>query len=327
MENKENYVTPIHFLKNMSKKNNIYIKREDLYPFSFGGNKVKIGKEFLKDALNKKCDTIISYGSYISNLNRAIVSLCKKYNLECFIVSPNTNEKEIFNYNKRLNLLNIPEENIYKCSKDNVASTLKKLIEELTLRGKKTYYINGNIYGEGNEKIAVSAYEKCYREILEYELNNNIYFDCIFLATGTGMTQSGLILGKIKSNNKDRRIIGISVAREKKQGIEAIKKYLKSSLTDEVLEEEKVEFLDQYTIGGYGKFNKELLQKISEVYQNEGIPLDIIYTGKAFYGMEKYLEEENIQGKNILFLHTGGTPLFFNSIGYLEKNLEADKNE
>ena len=63
----KNFITPIHKLENFSEKNNAYIKREDLYPFSFGGNKVKIGEEFIKDALNKKCDTIISYGSHISN--------------------------------------------------------------------------------------------------------------------------------------------------------------------------------------------------------------------------------------------------------------------
>lgn len=325
----EKYVTPIHILRNMSKKNNIFIKREDLYPFSFGGNKVKIGKEFLKDALNKGCDTVISYGSYISNLNRAIVSLCKKNNLDCFLVVPSENEKEIFNFNKKLNLLNISEKNIYKCSKNNVANTLENLIQKLKFEGKNPYYINGSIYGEGNEKTAILAYEKCYREILEYEINNNIYFDYIFLATGTGMTQSGLILGKIKNNDKNRKIIGISVAREKIKGIEAIKKYLKSSLSNEEIDERDIEFLDQYIAGGYGKFSEGIIKKIKEMYQEEGIPLDLIYTGKAFYGMEKYLEEENIKGKNILFIHTGGTPLFFNNIDYLleqkEEGLEKIK--
>ena len=60
------------------------------------------------------------------------------------------------------------------------------------------------------------------------------------------------------------------------------------------------------------------------MYQKEGIPLDLVYTGKAFYGMEKYLEKENIKGKNILFLHTGGTPLFFNTIKYLDNNQNGE---
>lgn len=50
---------------------------------------------------------------------------------------------------------------------------------------------------------------------------------------------------------------------------------------------------------------------IRKVYETDGVYLDMTYTGKAFYGMMKYLQEKNIQGKNILFLHTGGLPLFF----------------
>ena len=44
------------------------------------------------------------------------------------------------------------------------------------------------------------------------------------------------------------------------------------------------------------------------------MPLDGTYTGKAFYGMKQYIGEHGLQGKNILFLHTGGTPLFFDGM-------------
>ena len=45
-----------------------------------------------------------------------------------------------------------------------------------------------------------------------------------------------------------------------------------------------------------------------------GIPLDSTYTGKAFWGMTKYLENKKITKKSILFIHTGGTPLFFDDM-------------
>lgn len=62
--------------------------------------------------------------------------------------------------------------------------------------------------------------------------------------------------------------------------------------------------------GGYGAWSEPAADLIRQIYGSEGIPLDMTYTGKAFYGMVKYLEENQIQGKQILFLHTGGTPLF-----------------
>lgn len=43
----------------------------------------------------------------------------------------------------------------------------------------------------------------------------------------------------------------------------------------------------------------------------DAVPLDMTYTGKAFYGMMEYLKKQEITGKKILFLHTGGLPLFF----------------
>ena len=48
-----------------------------------------------------------------------------------------------------------------------------------------------------------------------------------------------------------------------------------------------------------------------------GLPLDMTYTGKAFAGMLDYLKKEKIENKNVLFIHTGGTPLFFDDLCYM----------
>lgn len=56
------WITPIIPLQGYS-ENNFYIKRDDLLPFSFGGNKVRIAQEFFADmdSQNKSC--IIGYGN------------------------------------------------------------------------------------------------------------------------------------------------------------------------------------------------------------------------------------------------------------------------
>lgn len=73
-------------------------------------------------------------------------------------------------------------------------------------------------------------------------------------------------------------------------------------------------FEDSYTGDGYGKDNLDIDKTIKEILINYGIPLDSTYTGKAFNGMRKYIEKNNINKENILFIHTGGTPLFFNDL-------------
>ena len=65
---------------------------------------------------------------------------------------------------------------------------------------------------------------------------------------------------------------------------------------------------------GYGVQSEELLQTIQGVMCEYGIPLDSTYTGKAFLGMKKYIRKEAISGSNVLFIHTGGTPLFFDDV-------------
>lgn len=75
-----------------------------------------------------------------------------------------------------------------------------------------------------------------------------------------------------------------------------------------------VEMIDDYILDGYGKYNTEIDQTIQNVIFDYGIPLNRTYTGKAFWGMTQFLEKEHIDDKNILFINTGGTPLFFDYI-------------
>ena len=56
-------------------KNSIYVKRDDLLPFSFGGNKVRIALEFINDMKKQGKDCIVGYGNARSNLSRALANL------------------------------------------------------------------------------------------------------------------------------------------------------------------------------------------------------------------------------------------------------------
>ena len=80
------YITPI--IKIEDDFNDLYIKRDDLLPFSFGGNKVRIALEFLDDMRNQDRDCIIGYGNARAYLSRALANLCYQQNIPCHIISP-----------------------------------------------------------------------------------------------------------------------------------------------------------------------------------------------------------------------------------------------
>lgn len=79
------YKTPV--VKIPDEDNDIYIKRDDLLPFSFAGNKVRIVLEFIFDMKKQAKDCIIGYGNVRSNLSRALANLCYEFKIPCHIPS------------------------------------------------------------------------------------------------------------------------------------------------------------------------------------------------------------------------------------------------
>ena len=118
----------------------------------------------------------------------------------------------------------------------------------------------------------------------------------------------------------------MSIARKLPYGrdiiINSIKDYMNFiniSVDDEEIKKNTI-FVDNYIDDGYGKANKNVIRIIKDTLIKYGIPLDTTYTGKAFYGMKEYLSKNDIKNKNVLFIHTGGTPLFFNDLEKIGKD-------
>lgn len=258
----------------------------------------------------KHCNCMIGYGNARSNLCRVLSNLASSKNIECHIISPADDDgSRVETFNSLI--VKQSGAQIHFCNKNNVAESVEQVLNECEENGLSPYYIYGNKFGKGNESIPVRAYVKVYNEILNQSKNLGVKFDYIFLATGTGMTQAGLIAGR-QLNKGAEKIIGISVARKSEQEIEVIKNFCQVYFESENLSFDvgQLDVLDEYLCGGYGKYNDSIADLINEMLVNYGIPLDPTYTGKAYYGMLETIKKENLSG-NILFLHTGGTPLFF----------------
>lgn len=315
-DKKIEYGSPIFNLENIDTYNNeIYIKREDLLPKYFGGNKARIAVAFVNDALKKGYDTVLAYGSASSNMCRVITMLCKEKNLHCAVLS-SVEDGEEYSHTINSRITESTGFPFFTCKKSEVAITLKKIISDLTAAGKKVYYI----YDNANIPTGVSAYREAFNEIASSEID----FDVIFHASGTGLTQAGLICGKIlapeNSPCKNADIVGISVSRDEEKEKSILQEYVANFLTasgnsDKVASAaSSIHFTDRYTLGGYGKYDQALLAKLAELMYKEGIGLDPVYSGKAFFGMLNYLKDNNITEKKILFINTGSAPLFFDRL-------------
>lgn len=320
--------TPLVEMSGDYGQNHFYIKREDMIPFSFGGNKARKAAEFYKEI--KKCgaDVVMTYGSNSSNHCRIIANMACAMGLDCHIISPQEN-REIL-YNTRM----VEEFGavIETCPVTEVSETIDRRVEAYRQEGRNPFFILGGGHGNPGTRACVNT----YREIAAYEEQKEICFDYIFHASGTGTTQAGLVSGKLLTEDRKRKcgqtvgekkIVGISIARSEERGREVVRQSIEEYLGSEyqtLYREEELIFTDAYCMGGYGKYNQDVQKIIEEVMAKDGIPMDSTYVGKAFYGMKRYLEEHQIQGKNILFLHTGGAPLFFD---LMDKKWETERRQ
>ena len=116
-----------------------------------------------------------------------------------------------------------------------------------------------------------------------------------------------------------KKIVGVSIARSLEYQRKVIFDNVASftNINNDNLIFESINFEDKYTCGGYGKYNNKLVNIVKKVLSCDGVPLDLTYTGKAFWGMCEYIKENNIKDKNILFIHTGGLPIFFDNLEVL----------
>lgn len=310
-------ITPLH-----DTGNEIYMKRDDLQPFSFGGNKVRIAQKIIMDMLDEGCDVLITYGSKLSNLCRVTTNLCCALGIECYMISVTDDDHgcaRAFNGT----MTELFGAKIVTCAKADVDTVLKDLQDKLAGEGKKSYFVNDPhaITAE------CTAYRDTYAEIHDYQVKTGLYFDYIFTACGMGTTQGGLIIGKLlhpdykKAGMPDPKIVGISTARLYERGIMKLNEHItnyfnryESCQPDPKAVKEELNFTADYLCGGYGLHDDEIKNNCVEMMRKNGIELDPTYTGKAYTGLEKYLKENNITGKKVLYIHTGGSPLYFDLI-------------
>lgn len=302
-----NLPTPLHKI-DVNSNNNYFIKRDDLTGLTLGGNKARKVEYFFADLLEKRCNYVVTYGSAQSNHCRIVAAAAAKLGIKCKLILEDSQKavepkgNEIF--------YKLLDADIIWCKVEDVKETISRTLNDIKRQGYRPYFIQGG--GHGN--LGTHAYVETYMEISEQSKTQGLHFDYIFTASGTGTTQAGLVAGK-KITNGQEKIVGISVARSLPRGAQVVRdsvesylKYINSNIN---IENRDIIFDDSYIGKGYADIYKAIIDAITFMLKHNSIVLDPVYTGKAFYGMCEYLKRNNIRGKNILFIHTGGLPCFF----------------
>ncbi len=308
------FPTPVHELKNLSKKYpdyTLFIKRDDHTGLASGGNKTRKLEYLIYEALQGGFDTVITGGAQQSNHCRQTAAACVKAGLECHLVLRG-DEPEIYNGN--LLLSHLLGAKIHFTGKRIKGQGIDELKTELDLQGKKCYPIP---YG-GSNLTGSLGYVYAVDELKKQLTEQNLTIDYIFFATSSGGTQAGLILGidlfdlklELAPIGIDKTDAGDPTFEE--NILDVLKEGKKLLNINKDYELNDVKIIKDYNKADYGVVTENERTAIKELARTEGIILDPVYTGRAFFGMMDYLEKKKIRtGTNVLFWHTGGLPANF----------------
>ena len=126
----------------------------------------------------------------------------------------------------------------------------------------------------GTNSLAV----KGCQEILS---KNHQDFDVICVCVGKGGTLAGLIEG--------------SAENQQLPGFMSVKDNSLETKIAQLTNKKKWQLIEEYTFGGYAKITPKLIVFINSFYQQYGIPLDPIYTGKMLFGIFNLIEQKKWQ--------------------------------
>lgn len=281
----------------------IKIIRDDVFPFPGGGNKARKAIEYERYFKENKVNAIVTTGGIQSNHCRAMAILASKNKWKCHLVFHGTKEKF---FQEKGNALLVRNTNA-TCefvTPSEISQAMDNAMANYKSQGLNPYYVTGG----GHDIPGGIAYVKAIKDLKVYSDESNWKPDIIFLASGTGSTQSGILVGLNLIGWQDVKVIGISIAREKVRGASVIKTYtemLSKKLNISDNWNKKINLIDDFLYGGYEQTIPEMENWLHLIMKDTGILFDSTYSGKALWGMYNLMQSID-QEKNILFWHTGG---------------------
>lgn len=124
--------------------------------------------------------------------------------------------------------------------------------------------------------------------------------DVLVTAVGTGATLSGLVAGRPQGVD----VLGVPVLKHDQRLVESVQSWLSALAVDP---NAGWALLPEGHGGGYARVPAELARMIAEVECRFDLPLDPVYTGKAFMALFRQVVGGGIaRGSRVILLHTGG---------------------
>ena len=292
----------------------VWIKREDLLPLAFGGNKLRNLEFLVGAALAEEADVLVTSGRRWSNHCRLTAAAGAKAGLAVDLV---LSGPPISPPGPNVILDRLLGARIHVAATDARAdreALVEEVVDALRRAGRRPYLVPVG----GSGPIGASGQVLAGLELVAQARSLGISPGAVILPSATGGTQAGLLVG-LRLGGSAARLAGIAVASPPAELIPVIARMLEDlePLAGIRVEATEIELDDGFLGSAYGVPTRAATEAAELLARTEGILVDPIYTAKALAGLATGVRAGRLTG-SIVFWHAGGTPGLFEGLPEIE---------
>ena len=257
------------------------LRLDAIHPVVSGNKWYKL-QYYLQDAVEKKCNTIVTFGGAYSNHIVATAFACKQMNLRSIGIVRGEEAPTL----------------------SHTLQQAKNYGMELQFVSREAYKNKAAILAQFNDSNVYSIVEGGYGELgakgasTILSIVDTANYTHIICACGTGTMLAGLV----QSALPHQQVIGINVLKGYEKMYDDVCKILSNDN-----KHHPFTILNQYHFGGYAKHTKQLIDWMNELFIKENLPTDIVYTSKLFYAVNDLLQQQYFAANSkLLVIHSGG---------------------
>ena len=288
----------------------VWIKREDLLPLAFGGNKLRNLEFIVGAALAEGADTLVTSGRRWSNHCRLTAAAGARAGLSVHLVLSGP-PLDAPGANQRLDeLLGATVHAAATDQRTEREALVERVTADLRRAGKRPYVVEVG----GSGPIGAAGQVLAGLESIAQARAVGIEASAIVLPSATGGTQAG-ILTATRLAGSGARVVGIAVATPSDELGPKIVRLLTelAPLTGVDIDPAEIELSDEERGPGYGIRTADADAAATLLARTEGIFVDPVYTAKALTGLAARARDGRFRGP-IVFWHAGGTPALFEDL-------------
>jgi 1-aminocyclopropane-1-carboxylate deaminase/D-cysteine desulfhydrase-like pyridoxal-dependent ACC family enzyme len=288
----------------------VWLKREDLLPLAFGGNKLRNLEFLVGGALADGADTLVTAGRRWSNHCRLTAAAGARAGLRVHVVltgpRPAAGED---GPNQRLDEL-LGATIHWTAAEDRAerAALMERVAADVRASGGRPFVIGVG----GSGPIGASGQVLAGLELSEQLAAAGIGAATVVVPSATGGTHAGLLTGLTLAAPPPRAVLGIAVAAPSAELRPTIVGLLDGlgPLAGVRPPDNAIRLEDDQLGPGYGRPTAASDEATELLARTEGVLVDPIYTAKALAGLIARVRDGRLRGP-VVFWHAGGTPGLF----------------